>query len=169
MWVTYLGQNSRGFSFSANLFLAHADNHVDVQQGGTQYDADVTMRKSVKGNGFYAIDLALEHRDAVRRDYSYSQASFRLSRQVDLRGGYSVNASVYGEWFLQGAPTPGFAVRRVGHEYGFAVSVEKTNKILLNRYIPYVSFRASRHNSSISAFAFAFRDIGMQVGVQSLF
>jgi len=165
--ITLQMHSASGLSFSADIAARHASNKIDTLYGGRLFKANFTLQQGTAGNGFYAAALTLDSRAANRADYSYSHAVLRLSRQINLKGGFSVNASLYGDIFLQDSATPGFAAARTGREYGFDVKVIKTDSPLLNRYAPFVSIGASRHDSSIRAYSF--NDLRLQIGVQSVF
>lgn len=165
--ATLQRRNVNGLSFSADIALSHARNRISDLITGRLFESNFRLQQGTGGNGFRAVELTFENREANRSDNSYSHAVLRLSRQINFKGGFSANASVYGDYYVQSSPTPGFATRRKGREYGMDVMITKTDSPLLNRYAPFVSIGASRHNSSIKAFSF--NELRIQIGVQSVF
>jgi outer membrane protein len=165
--VTYQSRNTRGLSWSGDLAVSHLASRIDDRASGTLTEATATLQQSFRGNGYLAASLRGETLQAHAGSASYTRTALRLTRALDVRGGLSLRASAFAETTRQQDASPGFQRRRIDHDLGVEMTVQKNDLILFNRFTPFVTLGKTRHDSSIAAFSYA--EYRLQLGVESLF
>lgn len=129
--------------------------------------AQTGIRKAVGGRGDLSITASYQHDNASLEHLSYDWGELRLSRTVEVEGGWRLSGDLYGQWFDQEAAAPGLGVARDENQYGVELRAAKMDVFLFGRLQPYVETGYAIRRSNIDIYTYDEKYIS--VGLTSAF